>query len=74
MKELKLLLQKTFMSIFFKIILILINYFFSQRTGSIVESFVDFQKQLKFKLSVLSHAIKKFEIGIFIYYFFKKLF
>lgn len=34
-----------------------------QRTGSIVESFVDFQKQLKFKLSVLSHAIKKFEIA-----------
>ncbi|KAI1722958.1 hypothetical protein Ddc_07144 [Ditylenchus destructor] len=33
-----------------------------QRTDSIIESFVDFQKQLQFKLKVLNHAIKKMEI------------
>lgn len=33
-----------------------------QRTDSIIESFVDFQKQLQFKLKVLNHAINKMEI------------
>uniref|UniRef100_A0A915CT36 Uncharacterized protein n=1 Tax=Ditylenchus dipsaci TaxID=166011 RepID=A0A915CT36_9BILA len=33
-----------------------------QRTDSIVESFVDFQKQLQFKLQVLNHAKRKVEI------------
>lgn len=36
---------------------------FRERDGTIVESFVDFQKQLQFKLRVLNHAAKKVEAG-----------
>lgn len=73
-KEMKQVLQKIFMSIFLIFKNNINKLFFSQRTGSIVESFVDFQKQLKFKLNVLSHAIKKVEFGIFVSIYFNILF